>query len=325
MKRVIHDTTFIYSKELWADSINSALKKQNESLQRINETIAKSVKTEDKFLNQVSYDTVFTVLITLFIFTVGIIIDRALKSNDKKKSENELKAYFRTYLIRVSEKTSLKLIEIYRKYYRTTNIDTGIPLTAPKILTGDFKRIENISDKDLHLAIKEKDVLPKILNCIDFIERITIEVDYYHKHAREISSQNRNELQILIEQYFEVLAKYYEHVRINKPSYPHVLEFQKLVNDSIIRYHTEKDYKTKVSLLYKNIVRPLQAEVVFKQIFRADQLGYEISDIGKRLSHKYNQLRKKEIEFRLQYRNFSNSIETTRAILLEECEKIKWT
>jgi hypothetical protein len=324
MKKAIHDTTFIYSKELWADSINSTLKKQDESLQRINETISKSAKTEDKFLNKVTYNTVFTVCVTLFIFTIGIIIDRILKSYDKRKNEKELKAYFKVYLTRISEKTSLSLIQLYRKYYRATNIDTGIPLTAPKILTDDFQRIRNITDKELHKAINDEEVLPKILNCVDFIEKITIEIDYYHKHAIEVSSRNRGELQVLIEQYLDVLAKYYEHVRLNNPTYPYVQFFQNLINQLLIKYHTEKEYKAKVSLFYRNIVRPIQREVVLKQIFRADPIGYEISDIGKRVSYKYNELRRKEIEFRIQYRDFSNKIESAREILLIEIKKVKW-
>ncbi len=175
--KAIHDTTITYSKLIWADSINETLKRQDESLHTINETIARSIHSDNKFLNMFSYDTVFTVFVTIFIFIIGIIIDRLLKYCDKKNREKELIAYFKIYLTRIAEKTSLKLIELYRKYYRTTNIDSGIPLTAPKILTGDFQRIRNITDKELHRSIyknlpksKEKvEVLPKILNCIDFI------------------------------------------------------------------------------------------------------------------------------------------------------------
>ncbi len=291
------------------------------SLDTLNATISKNSK-EDKVLNHFTYDTIFTVVITLSIFVLGIIIDRFIKRYESFRKRQKLKIYFKYYLDKIIDRYSLRLAEIYKKTYQTTNINTGFSITPPKILTGDFKRIENIDDHELFHAIKQPNSISAILSHLDFIEKITFEIENFHIKIRAESDELRKPMQGNVNEYFNLLAKYVEHVRVNNPQYEHRDEFRTLVNDSILSQQqiSRADLKT----VYRKIVRPIQKKVVETNIFRLDSIGKEIADMGKIISMEYNYLKSITTTFRLEYRRFYLAILDSHMFLDKERSKIKW-
>lgn len=318
------DTLIINShNKIQIDSIGEYLKNQSESIKKIAEVIDK-ISTQDKFLDLVSYDTVFTVTVTLSIFVLGILINRLLKYIDKKKKERKLRKYFKFYIDRITDKMCSKLSEMYRKFYQDINIDSGIPFTPPKILTGDFERMHNIEDKTLFSAIAEKESFSKLQSNIDFVEKLISEIDKSHEHSRKESELLRTPLQEMINDYFDLLSHFVEHIRINQPQYPHCNEFRDLVNNSIIKYHKEFAKTRQLKRLHREIIRPIQEEVVTTNIFRVDLMGFEIADLGKKISNKYSYLKRLTIDFKLGYRKFHKDIDNAQTELKIERSKINW-
>lgn len=280
--------------------------------------------SDDKMWGLITYDTIFTVFITLFVFTTGILIDRLIKYYEKKKEKKELRYYFKHFLDIITDKTCPQLIEMYAKVYYTNGINEGIPTTPPKILTDNFTRIRKIHDKELFNAFKDKDSFSKILSNIDFLELIIGEIDSFNKQIRSESDEIKKPLQEDINKYFDILGKYVEHIRVNNPQYDGVTDFHNLVNNSILIYHKQPEMKVKLTEVYKKIIRPIQEQVVQTNIFRSDPLGYEIAELGKSISLRYSYLKRMTIEFRLAYRQFSRHVKDRQDALIKARQKINW-
>ena len=304
------------------DSVWFHLEEQKNEIENLSKTIEKVAS--EKLWGIFSYDTVFTVSVTLLIFTLGIIIDRILKSIDQKQKDKELKRYFKTYIDKIIDRTCPKLIEIYKDFYQNIDINSGIPTSPPKILTGDFERIKNIDDTQLFKAIHEKESLSRLLSHLDFVEKLISEVDDYHQHTREEGDKIRMDLEHKINEYFNLLANYQDHIRENQPNYEYRDEFHKLVYNLIMKYYTEIANTRQVKKLFREIIRPIQKFAVTSNIFRKDPIAYQITEAGKEISMKYTKLKRVTIDFRLQYREFKNYVEEAQQGLNEARLKVTW-
>lgn len=321
---MIQDTTSV----LQSDRISyDSLMEMNSSQQSVISDLGKTIHQitlEEKLFGLFTYDTVFIVTVTLSIFILGIALDRYIKRYERNEERKGLRIYFKTYLDKIIDSTCDKLSQLYKEFYQTIDIDSGIPTTPPKILTGDFDRLKRIEDDQLFHAIKEKSSLSKLLSNIDFAEKLIPEIDRYHAHCRKESEQLRNPLQELINKYIDLLSDYVEHVRLTNPNYPHCTEFRNLVNDSILRYHQELSRTRQLKKFYREILRPIQEKVVETNIFRVDQKAFQIADLGKRISYQYNYLKRLVIEFKLDYRKFYKYVTDTKNNLNIERENITW-
>lgn len=305
------------------DSLTSVLREQNKAIDRIANEID-TASNSDKLFDLFSYDTVFTVFITLAIFLLGVIVDRIIKLYDTYKSKKDLRIYFHTYLERITNSTCVKLSEFYKKIYQEIDIDEGIPTTAPKILTGDFERLKDIDGNLIFHAIKEKQNLSKIHSYLDFVEKLIPEIDRFHSHCRIESDKLLKPFQEKLNNYFDLLAEFVEFARINQSNYENYEDFIQLVNNSISIYHQEYSQSRKIRKLYREIIRPIQEMAIDSNLFRQDQRCFGIVVLGKELSYQYNYLKRLTIDFKIGYRRFHNDIRDYKTKLELETKKINW-
>lgn len=280
--------------------------------------------SEDKLWGLFTYDTVFTVCITLFVFIAGVLVDRLVKYIDKLNTQKELRQYFKHFLDRITDKTCPKLINMYRYVYQKHGINEGIPTAPPKILTSDFERIKGIEDKDLFHAFDDKESLSTILSNVDYIALLINEIDSFHKRIRKESDDLRKPLTEKVNKYFDKLADYVEHVRKDNPQYEQREEFRKMCNDALVLNFKEKGFGRQFTKVYKTIIRPIQEKVVSTNIYRLDTHASEIAVLGKDISIQFNYLKRMTMEFRLDYRKFSGFVKEAQDKLIESRQKINW-
>ncbi len=245
------------------------------------------------------------------------------KNYERKKERKELRTYYKTFLNKIIVTTE-SFSHLYKNFYQSINIDSGIPTTPPKILTGNFDRVNRIEDAKLFYAIKEKENLAVLLSNIDYVQKLISEIDNYHTHYLKQSEFLRTPLQEMINNYIDLLSKYTEHVRITNPNYPNCSEFNKLVGDSIMKYYKEISGTRQLKEFYRKILRPVQEYVVETDIFRRDVIASQIAELGKEISHQYNHLKRLVTEFRLDYRKFYKYTVTSKDNLIRERDKITW-
>jgi hypothetical protein len=281
------------------DSLNKNIKLTNIQLHEIKTEI--SVGNEDeKFLNKITYDTVFTVIITIGIFALGVLIDRIIKICEHKRKEQQLRNYFIFHLQEIEKSYLPPLIEGYKKFYEQHNVDTGIPLSPPRLLSGDIERICTIDNSELFHSFKNKKKLSKILSQVDLLSKFSSETESYHSIVLGYSNEKRKVLNDLISLYMETLASLVERELPSNPKNPYV----NFINDKIIYYYENFVSKRELSKFYAEIVRPIQEYIVENNLHKNHDTIRSIASLGKQLSHKYNDLKDLSVEISSQYKQF---------------------
>ena len=267
--------------------------------------------------DEISSDTIFTVVVTLSIFIIGIAIDRFLKWLDSNSKRKKLKSYFEYHLKKVNEGLIPKLRDGYKKFYFITDVNSGITSTPPKVLSSDFERILHIDNSELFYAFTDKEVLSKVLGQIDFVSKMQAEVDNFHSLVLGQSTQLREEIKYLSDEYISLLAEYGEMEKANKD------DTSTLFNSSVIYYYKELAGKRKLTVFYKNIIRPIQEHLISSGLHRTHSKAKEIAEKGRKISHVYNELRHRSVEVRIQYRVFSKYMDDTSKTLSELIKELK--
>lgn len=279
---------------------------------------------EDKLWGLFTYDTVFTVVVTLFVFIAGILANILAKYIDRLNTKKELRQYFKHFVDRVTDRTCPELISMYRDVYQKHGLNEGIPTAPPKILTSDFVRIGSMQDKDLFHAFADKESLSIILSNLDYIELLINEIDSFHKRIRKESDDLRKPLTEKVNKYFDKLADYIGHMERDNPQYECREEFIKMCNDALVLNFREKGFGRQFTKVYKTIIRPIQEMVVNTKIYQLDSHASEIAVLGKDISIQFNYLKRMTVVFRLDYRKFSRSVKEAQDRLVESRQKINW-
>jgi len=167
----------------------------------------------DKFLfDVISYNTLFIVFTTIFVFFLGVLFQKQLERYKRRINLKSIKENF-LYLVKVLPALYINPhIEQLRDFYLNSNIDTGITITPPITISGDLRRLSEFSSNDLFSAFRaltkndfEKD-LHNILSQIDYLIEQTNIVDKYHNAILLRNNELRNEIQSLIEEYLDLIA-----------------------------------------------------------------------------------------------------------------------
>lgn len=282
------------------------LKKLNSNFHNLNTEIHKKNNTvEPKFMGA-TYDTVFTVTVTLGVFIIGILIDRFFKNKQENEENRDLKTYFFNQLGDIKELVVPNLIKGYKDYYQENiGIDDGIPATAPIILTNSFERLLKMESDKLFKSFNsfEKENFNKYFNEIDFLSNLRKEVEKYHSIVLKRSEISRNLVVELHNSFHKCVIAFLENQMINNPNYETNSSYI-LINNRLSFYNRELAGKRNLKKYYNEFVRPIQIEVTETNLFREDLIAREIAENGKMLSNKYNELRRIITEVRLQYRIF---------------------
>jgi hypothetical protein len=200
-------------------------------------------------------------------------------------------------------------IKQLRDFYLTSNIDTGVNITPPITISGDLKRISEISSNDLFTAFRtltkndfEKD-LHNILSQIDYLIEQTNIIDKYHNAILSRNDELRNEIQNLVEEYLDLIANSIRDIKKVEENYEQN-PFWVFINKMLIDYYNDKNRNNTISYLYKHLLRPVQVELVNKGFDRQLKEAEQITQLGKKITTRRFYLRHQTVSIRLQYRQF---------------------
>lgn len=308
---IIKDTIIFNQK----DSIiikSSDLKELNTQFKEIKHDINNHLNKEKETFFGASYDTVFTVVFTILIFTIGIIIDRWLKKNQEKKELKGIKTYFLNQIQDIKLNILPFLSDAYKKFYQEIiSIDKGIPTSPPKLLTNSYKRLLNLETTQLFNSIEDKSDYNTYFGEIDFLDRFTNELNDYHSIVLKRSEIIRNKISILDADYMDLLALFTEFEKNNNQDFDKKNSHYHYIGSFVSLYHSEINGQRNLKKYYKEIIRPVQNYVVSTNLFRTHPIGSKISEKGKSISKHYNELRLLVVEVRLEYRKFKKYIDNS--------------
>lgn len=279
-------------------------------------------KDQEQDKSSVSNDTVFTVVVTLSIFVIGIIIDRLLKYFERIKKEEELRAFFEYHLLRTNDKMVPKLKEAYENYSKDTTIDTGITSTPPKVLSSDFQRLIHTNFEGLFKAYTSKEVLSKVLSNIELIDKVQIEVNNFHDRVYANTGEIRDELEKHSDIYLGLLSAYVKKEKSTNANYANS-ETYKLISASIKTYYTEIAGTRQLERFYQDIIRAIQKHIVDNGEYLTHPILEEVAENGRKLSHIVSKLQQRTKEIVDQYKVFSGHMDDANKSLTTLTKELK--
>lgn len=264
----------------------------------------------EKIFDLITYDTAFTVIVTVSIFILGILADRTVKYFDKRKERKRLRKFYVDNIYSLTEKLFPNISKLYKDFYQTHDIDTGIPMTPPKVLARDVERLDKIEFDKLYEAFSSKKTLSIVMSQLDFISKAVTELEIYHDRVHADNQRARTSYQEKLNMYLDLLADYLKYDRVNNSGHATDSTYI-LINASLLMFHQTIAGKRELRRFYKEILRPIQIELVNTRKFETHPVGEPIAKLGKDLSHKFNELNIQSIEIRLQYRYIYRQIQTS--------------
>ncbi len=308
-------------KNNWEPTVQALSDSLNENLKDIRTELAKN-HDEEKLFNYITYDTAFTVVVTLTIFVLGFLIDRTVKYIEKSKERKKLRDFYADNVTSMTEKLFPNVNKLYREFYFAHDIDSGIPMTPPKVLASDIERLDKIEFDKLYAAFDNKKVLSTVMSQLDFISKAIIEIEIYHKQVHSENQAARTLYQGMVNNYLDLLSDYLLHERTTNPAHAAERTYI-LINGLIFIFHSDIAGKRALRRFYKEILRPIQHELVDTHKYATHPVGADIAKLGKDLSYKYNELRMTSVEVRLQYRYIFNQIQESIDKLNEVIKDLK--
>lgn len=286
--------------------------------------LCQQVVSTDKYLfGIISYNTLFTVITTIFVFFLGVIFQKWFERYKRRITLKAVKENF-LYLVNILPKSYIiPHIEQLRNFYIASNIDTGITLIPPITINGDLKRLSEFSSNELFTAFRtltKNDFgndLHNILGQIDYLVEQTNIIDKYHNAILKRNDELRNEIQNLIEDYLDLIADSIRDIKKIDEQYQQN-SFWVYINKMLLDYYDDPNRNNTISYLYKNLLRPMQVELVNKGYDREIKEAEQITLLGKKITTRRFYLRHQTISIKLQYRQFYN--ETSK--LLDDYNKI---
>lgn len=276
--------------------------------------------SEINYFDFISNDTLFTIIITSSIFILGYFFKWLSKFVDNYHYKNRLKKYFTQRVDTVIKKRLPVLSNGFSSYFKAVNINSGIPITPPLQLVGDYERLSNI-DLEKYLSVyNHNHSVSKLVSGTDFIVKLLKVSDSFHNRALNESNIIRNDLALLLDNYLDKLAEYLDYEKENLPLYEND-KIWILINDAL-KLANSPDYigKRVLSKIIIKIIRPIQRNLVDSNYYRTKPLAKEITTLGKSISNKYYRLEILTVEVKRQYKSFYLNINSILAQMTPEYE-----
>ncbi|MEM9051170.1 MAG: hypothetical protein AAGC47_03865 [Bacteroidota bacterium] len=276
-------------------------------------------------MSTISNDTYLAVSVSVLVFALGFLATRSAKAYETWADKKRLRKYFKSQIRSVMNGFIPEAIKAYSSYSRSLNIEDGITLFPPLVLSNNFKRIGGVSfEKSFH-SIKNKEALRRLLGSIDYAELLFPKIDEYHEKILPKSKEIRDELQKALIDYFDLLAETLKELRDLAPnSFALQNHFINLVNQYLLDYNQKFTGRGHLMDVYSKVIRPLQMHIINSGVYN-DYPGFQtISGEGKRIALLISSLDGLMKDVKSQYNKFSEELNNNLRTLEQAFKEIDW-
>ena len=306
-----------------ATKLDSLIFQNHQNFNELSKAIIAS-NNDNRFIEFVSNDALFTLVITLFVFFIGGLAKWIWKlielSNKNKKTQTFIKYYLDKVVPNVEQ-----IETIYKNVSEATCINVGIDIISPKVYTYDWHTILKIDAIEIYFSFKEKEAINKIVRQLNFIDEIISNCEIYHNLLLHKTNKTTEKLQIKYTDFKDSVFAYTEYIRMEKPNNFNSDNVYVFLNEHMIKHINDvKENYRNTTKFYNETLRPILLYLVDSNLFRVNQYANNITNEANRFSDLYFELSKELEDFSKQYADYSKHISTARISIINNMAIINW-
>ncbi|MBI1934001.1 MAG: hypothetical protein HYS24_15830 [Ignavibacteriales bacterium] len=246
----------------------------------------------------ISYDTIFTTLITIFIFLLGFWINKIFEARKEKKRLKDIKDYFFS-LCSFLEKPVKIQIDVFKGYKNNFLSEEQINFMFKDTIDLDVKNLKSISNEDLYksLYLSKKNTVEEkttkfndISNSINYIEKQKVNTSLNFSRLYEDFKKYENQW---TENLDKILRAYDNFRAINKQY--DILNDPFLVDiDRVLVKWSKLENSSNIYVTFRELVTPLR--LICKKFFE-DPRSLSLLNISIQASYAFNSIDKLRKEY----------------------------
>lgn len=308
---------------LIATKLDSLIIKNHQNFNELSKAIIGS-NNEIRLIKFVSNDVLFTLVVTLSVFVLGGLVKWIWQLIELSKKKRDTRKFIKYYLDKVIP--NVEDIEIkYKEISDETNINTGLDIIAPKVLTHDWCTILKIDAREMYFSFREKEAINKIIRQLDSIDEIVSTCGIYHNLLLQKTDRITEKLQLKYKDFRNSVLIYTEYIRKQNPDNYRNDKIYIFLNEHILNHIKEvKENFRNTMKFHAETLRPILIYLVDSDLFRNSQYAENITTEANHFSDLYFELSKTLEDFSKQYAEYSKIIRTARISIVDNREKIKW-
>lgn len=314
---------FIQTDTLLANKIDSLILQNHQNFNELSKAII-ATNNDNRFIEFISNDTLFTVIITLIVFLLGEFVKWLFKRNQQLKKNKETRRFIKYYLDLIIPYAK-QVEDGYKKVAEATTINTGLDIFSPKVFKNDWRKILNIDAREIYDSFQEKEQINKIIRQLDVIDENVTMCEMYHHLLRKKTDIFTRKLQKKYKAFKKSVFSYTEQIRKEKPNDYRNDGIYVFLNESMLLHIADvKENHRNTIKFYTETLRPILIYLVDNDLYRESQYAENITNEANRFSNLIFELTKELEDFKIQYAEYSKNINKARLSIMENLDLIDW-
>ena len=310
----------IYIKEILNTNTEKICAQIEEQTVVLNHAITE-FKNSDNYFDFISNDTLFTTIITISIFSIGILINSCVKKMEIRKRNNNIKKFIKKHLDEIVNYDFKEIIKEFRQYSELLSDNEELISYPPNIETSNIEKIMSLNVLELFDSVKEKDQILNIGNDINFLYKIFNDSKKYRVEIIKTIDFQHEKMVDCLHNFTNSLLDF---SNLDGEFSTEEIRFKDIINDYLENHFANLPRSVSLKEMNNVIVSPIKEFILQNQSLRRKREIKTISDTTDNLLMLFNKNKSIAEEIKNKYSGFSEDIDEIIDNLNLEILKINW-
>lgn len=314
---IVNSTRF---SNLLLETSNMICKQIEEQTEVLVKTISES-NVNDNYFKFISNDTLFTTILTISIFSIGLLINWITKKLEQNKHNRNISRFTKINLDEIVNHDFKQLAKEYLDYSDSIIPDENLPKLPPKIETSNIENIINLNSLEVYTSLSRNLNILNILNFADFLCKLLYESKEYRNRIIEKIEIQEERLEEHLNSFTNYLTIF---CNIQNLTLKNEKKLQELSNILLEKQFSNLPRNITLTLYIEEYVNPIKD---FIKKHKSIKRNYDIKNVSDKIDSLHRLLSKNKsiaINVKEIYSGYSKQIIEIIDNIKLEMSKINW-